>query len=103
MEDDGLLLKKLVRFMECRETLLDDGQTMVLLTIKEHQAIIVFFIYLQMAFSHHQQKPNPTIFMLGLHLTNREMIWNDRSLSYVINIQIIQLLKTLDQDLITKD
>ena len=64
------MLKKLQAFMEYRETLLEDDVTMFLLKTKEHQAINVVFLFLQMAYIKTKKKANPIIYMLECLLKN---------------------------------
>lgn len=98
-----LVLKKLQVFLECRQIQLEDGATMVLLKAKEHQAINVVFLFLQMAHLKAQTKPNPILYMLEFHLKSSKTIWRDNSIFLKVNIQIISLLKTLEAGLITRE
>jgi len=95
--EDGLVLRRLVSFMESRETLLDDGQTLVLLSLKERLAINVLISYLQMVFLQYQKTPEKIICMLEFHLKSKRTIWKDKYHFYPVNTQAISLLKTLLQ------
>lgn len=109
LTDTGHPIKMLVNFMELQETPFDDGLTMVKLRIKEHQAINVFILSLQMIInkshklSHLRWKLNKTLFIVEFLLTNKKMILIDNVSLCLIDIQIISLLKTLGQDLITNE
>ena len=98
-------VKMLVKFLELREIQLEDGQTVIKLHIKEHQAINVFILFLQQSINLKIVKLelNKMLFIVEFLLQNKKMIFKDNAYILVVNIQIIKLLKTLDQDLITKD
>lgn len=96
----------LVHFMESQKIHLGHGQTMIKLSIKEHQAINVYIGYLQKAMDQIQNQDvnkNKVLYTVEYHLENKKMILKDNVYILVVNIQIIELLKTLDQDSITKD
>ena len=103
----GHPVKMLVNFMESLVIPSDDGQTMIKLHIKEHQAISVFIGYLQTTINQlhlpNQFMINKTIFTAEFLLQSKKMILIDNVNFFLINIQIISLLKTLDRDLIIKE
>lgn len=101
----GHPVKMLVKFLELRGIQLEDGQTVIKLHIKEHQAINVFILFLQQSINLKIVKLelNKMLFIVEFLLQNKKMIFKDNAYILVVNIQIIKLLKTLDQDLITKD
>jgi len=104
-KDIGQPVEMLVKFLELREIQLEDGQTVIKLHIKEHQAINVFILFLQQSINLKilKLKLNKMLFIVEFLLQNKKMILKDNAYILVVNIQIIKLLKTLDQDLITKD
>ena len=104
----GHPVKMLVNFMELRVILSDDGHKIIKLRTKEHQAINVYILYLQMVINKLQMvtnlmKLNKTIFIVEFLLVNKKMTLIDNVSLCLIDIQIISLLKTLVQDLITNE
>lgn len=104
----GHPVKMLVNFMELRVILSDDGHKIIKLRTKEHQAINVYILYLQMVINKLQMttnlmKLNKTIFIVEFLLVNKKMTLIDNVSLCLIDTQIISLLKTLVQDLITNE
>ena len=105
----GHPVKMLVNFMELRVIQLEDGHKIIKLRTKEHQAINVYILYLQTIFNKlhlyklHLYKLNKTIFIVEFLLVNKKMTLIDNVSLCLIDIQIISLLKTLVQDLITNE
>lgn len=105
-KDIGHPIKMLVHFMESRKIHLDHGQTMIKLSIKEHQAINVYIGFLQNAINQRKTQIwdiNKVLCIVEFHLVNKKMILKDNVYIFLVNIQIVELLKTLDQDSIIKD
>lgn len=104
---DGLVIKKLVDFIQSRVTLLDDGLTMVVLSTKELQATKEFILLIHQTLLHltpiYSMETNKTIYILEFLLQNKRMIWLDKQPFFKLNIQIISLLKTLVQDSIINE
>jgi hypothetical protein len=65
----------------------------------------VFILFLQQSINLKIVKLelNKMLFIVEFLLLNKKMIFKDNAYILVVNIQIIKLLKTLNQDLITKD
>lgn len=100
----GHPVKMLVNFMELRVIQLEDGHKIIKLRTKEHQAINVYILYLQTIINKlHLYKLNKTIFIVEFLLVNKKMTLIDNVSLCLIDIQIISLLKTLVQDLITNE
>lgn len=101
----GCPIKMLVSFMESQKIHLGPGQTMIKLSIKEHQAINVYILYLQksMNLKNPDWKKNKLLFIVEFLLQNKKMTLKDNVYTLVVSTQIVKLLKTLDQDSITKD
>ena len=101
----GCPIKMLVSFMESQKIHFGPGQTMIKLSIKEHQAINVYILYLQksMNLKNPDWKKNKLLFIVEFLLQNKKMTLKDNVYTLVVSTQIVKLLKTLDQDSITKD
>jgi putative transposase len=103
----GHPVKILVNFMESRLIPSDDGLTTVKLHINEHLAINVFIGYLQTTINNLSLETiwmlNKTIFTVEFLLQSKKMTLIDNVHFFLINSQIISLLKTLDQALIIKE
>lgn len=74
----GHPVKMLVNFMELRVIPSDDGLKIIKLRTKEHQAINVYILYLQMVINKLQMvsnlmKLNKTIFIVEFLLVNKKM------------------------------
>lgn len=106
---DGLAIKKLVDFIQSRETLLDHGLTMIVLSIKELQATKEFILLIHQTLLHLTPLHTPflvinkTIYILEFLLQNKKTTWIDNQPFFKLNIQIISLLKTLVQDSIINE
>ena len=99
--EDGLLIKRLVKFLEFREIRLEDGNRMVKLSAREHQAIIVVILYIHETLLR-IKNPVKNLYMLECLLQNRKTISQDKQIFFLINIQVIRSFQILAQDLITK-
>lgn len=98
----GLVLNKLLLFMEFRKVLDDDGSLIIKLSNKENQAVIIFIYYLIQPFL--KLKNQPTSFLkklltVELALSSSRMIYHDKSLFFNHNFQIMKSLKILALDL----
>lgn len=107
--DFGLLIEKLVNFLESRVLPLDDGQITIRLCIKETQAINVFIFYVhqilvKMTINFENKKHlYKILYIVEFLLKNNKTILNDKSIFYLVNTQLIKLLQILALDLIIKD
>src|SRR6476620_1532233 len=102
----GLVLNKLLLFMEFRKALDDDGYPVIKLSNKENQAVIIFIYYLLQPLI--KLKNQPTSFVkklliVELALSSNRMIYHDKSPFFNHNIQIMKLLKILALDLTLKE
>lgn len=106
MESPGLVLDKLLLFMEFRKALDEDGFPIIKLSNKENQAVIIFIYYLLQPFL--KLKNQSTLFakkllIVELALSSNRMIYHDKSPFFNHNIQIMKLLKILALDLTLKE
>lgn len=99
---DGLLIKRLVSFLESRQLHSGAGDSVVKLTAREHQGVTVVILYIQETLLR-TKKPIRNIFMLECLLQNRKTISHDSQIFFLVNTQIIKLFQTLDLDLITNE
>ena len=108
-KDIGLPINMLVNFLESRVIHSEDGPYKIRLSLKEHQAINVYILFLQKSinltnnFKTIKLILNKMLYTVEFHLLNKKMILKDNAPFLLVNFQIINLLKISDQDLITKD
>jgi putative transposase len=103
MKKDGFLVERLVNFIASRETLLEDGQKTMILSINEHKAIIEYILLMREAFLKSKKLKESITYTLESVLVNKRMTLKGNVQCYLVDSQITNLLQTLALDSITKD
>ena len=97
--EGGLLLKRLVKFMECRQTQFADGQMMVLLSLRELQGVHAVILFLKKALVFLKKNQEQIIFTLESLLQNKEKTWIDKKPFFGISIQNHKVIRDIGSGL----